>query len=121
MVVAARLRRSPDVVRVRTEGTGRSDRLLSLRALASDLGAIRLAVSAGRAVGGSVERNRARRRLREAVRIDLRSRATFQAHDLVLVARPAILKASVDDLRGSVQRSLDQLSLGVAASRARHR
>ena len=119
MVVAARLRRSPDVIRVRTEGSGRSDRLLSLRALSNDLGVIRLAVSAGRATGGAVERNRARRRLREAVRRDLQGRPTMPGHDLVLVARPTILFAGATEIRGSVARSLDQVERGVAVSRDR--
>lgn len=110
VVVAARLRRSLDVTRVRSDGVGRGDRLFSLRTLSSDLGMIRLAVSAGRGTGGAVERNRARRRLREAVRVDLRHRSTMVAQDLVLVARQAILSATAPEIRASVSRSLDQVA-----------
>lgn len=59
-----------------------------------------LAVIVGRRVGGAVQRNRARRILREAWR-----RVASQApadHDAVLVARPAIGGASTEDLVGEM-------------------
>ena len=58
--------------------------------------ALRLGVVTGRKVGGAVQRNRARRRLREAFR---RNRRRFAGPwDVVLVARRAALDASWDDL-----------------------
>jgi ribonuclease P protein component len=105
---AARLRRGEDIARVRAEGVARSDKLFSLRALPSDQPTVRVAVAASRAVGGAVKRNRARRRVREAVRQVLAARHTPKTGvDLVLMVRPAALDAAAADVRGAVQRELD--------------
>lgn len=106
---AARLRRGEDIARVRAEGIARNDKLFSLRALSTDQPAVRVAVSSSRAVGSSVKRNRARRRVREAVRTVLRDRATAGGMDLVLLARPAALSATPADLRGAVERELQRV------------
>ena len=104
---AARLRRGEDIARVRTDGIARNDKLFSLRALTTDQRAVRVAVVASRAVGGAVQRNRARRRVREAVRVSLISREPRSGADLVLLARPGALAASAAELRASVERELD--------------
>jgi len=108
---AARLRRGEDIARVRAEGVARTDKLFSLRALSSDGPAVRLAVSASRAVGGAVKRNRARRRVREAVRVVLHDRpidpkGERRGVDLVFLARPAALDVPASDLRGVIEREL---------------
>jgi ribonuclease P protein component len=59
-------------------------------------GAGELAVVAGRRVGGAVQRNRARRVLREAWRQVTPRRGSSQ--DVVLVARPTIKGASTGNL-----------------------
>ena len=57
---------------------------------------LRLGVVSSRKVGGAVERNRARRLIRETYR---RQRAGLQgAADVVLIARAAIARARPDDL-----------------------
>jgi ribonuclease P protein component len=66
------------------------------------------AVIAARRVGGAVQRNRARRVLREAWR-QVSPRAVVEASDAVLVAREAILGATTHDLVAE----MDQL-LGAA-------
>jgi ribonuclease P protein component len=105
---AARLRRGEDIARVRAEGVARNDKLFSLRALPTDRPTVRVAVAASRAVGGAVERNRARRRVREAVRLALSARpAPATGADLVVMVRPAALDAAAGDLRGAVERQLD--------------
>src|SRR5690348_16240901 len=104
---AARLRRGEDIARVRNEGTSRNGTLFSLRALATDRRAIRVAVAASRAVGGAVERNRARRRVREALRVALLPRQMRSGADLVLMARPGALSATAAELRESIERDLD--------------
>jgi len=69
--------------------------------------AVRLGLTASRKVGGAVERNRARRRLREAARCLLPA-AAEAGYDLVLVARAATLRrpfaALVEDLRTALER-----------------
>lgn len=57
----------------------------------------RLAVVSSRKVGGAVERNRARRRLREMYRRN-RDQLTGR-HDVVLIARRDVLRASADAIR----------------------
>jgi ribonuclease P protein component len=107
---AARLRRGEDIARVRAEGVARNDKLFSLRALSSDQPTVRVAVAASRAVGGAVKRNRARRRVREALRVALGARLSVtMGADLVLMARPAALDAPAADLRGAIVRELDRV------------
>ena len=105
---AARLRRGEDIARVRAEGVARNDTLFSLRALATDRPTVRVAVVASRAVGGAVQRNRARRRVREAVRLSLTARPDpATGADLVLMVRKGTLDAPAADVRGAVERQLD--------------
>lgn len=69
--------------------------------------AVRLGLTASRKVGGAVERNRARRRLREAARRVLPGQAK-PGYDLVLVARAATLRrpfaALLEDLATALRR-----------------
>jgi len=92
---AARLRRGEDIARVRSHGLAREHKLFSLRALTTDQPTVRVAVAASRAVGGAVQRNRARRRVREAIRIALDARDPKSGADLVVMARPGALAATV--------------------------
>jgi len=105
---AARLRRGEDIARVRAEGIARNDKLFSLRALTTDLAAVRVAVASSRAVGGAVDRNRARRRIREALRQALAPRRSHPGADLLVIARPAALSATASDLRSAVERELER-------------
>lgn len=92
-----RLKLNREFVRVRREG----ERLVSGCLIANwrrlPAGAVsRLGVVTGRALGGAVVRNRARRWLREAFR--LHQRELVAPVDLVLVARPTILQCSWRDV-----------------------
>ena len=105
---AARLRRGEDIARVRAEGVARNDTLFSLRALSTDGPTVRVAVAASRAVGGAVQRNRARRRVREAVRLALAARPDpASGADLVVIVRKGALTAAAANVRGAVERQLD--------------
>jgi ribonuclease P protein component len=107
---AARLRRGEDIARVRAEGVARNDTLFSLRALSTDGPTVRVAVAASRAVGGAVQRNRARRRVREAVRTVLAARPDpASGADLVVTVRKAALDAPAALVRGAVARQLEAL------------
>jgi ribonuclease P protein component len=63
-----------------------------LRSLANEGQGVRVAVMAGRIVGGAVRRNRAKRLLRAAVQPFLPQMR--QDHDLLLMARPGIREAN---------------------------
>jgi ribonuclease P protein component len=65
-----------------------------------DAPAVRLAVVASRAVGGAVQRNRAKRLLREAAR----AQVWRSGHDIVLVARPACAASGLHDVVAELRR-----------------
>jgi ribonuclease P protein component len=92
-----RLSRSGDFERAYREGRSSANRFLVLYAFprpADEAEDARLGVSVSRKLGGAVQRNEAKRLLREAFRaLAARLPAT---HDFVIVARP--------DLRGLVER-----------------
>src|SRR5205814_4807409 len=62
----------------------------------------RVGLTVSSKVGGAVQRNRIKRRLREAVRLEL---AGLPAVDLVIVARASASAASVDDFREWLRRA----------------
>jgi ribonuclease P protein component len=88
------------VQRVRSSGKSYAHPLAVLVARRNDLDCSRFAVGAGRGLGGAVQRNRARRRLRSALRalvpmID-------PGWDVLLLARDATPSAPWGDLQHAV-------------------
>lgn len=65
-----------------------------------DDASLRLGVVAGRTIGGAVERNRAKRRLREAFRLN-RHRLQGKC-DIVLMARNKLIKAPWDAVQSEL-------------------
>jgi ribonuclease P protein component len=96
-----RLHRSSDIQRVRRTGKSYAHPLFVLFVSPSPPPARRVAFSAGKGIGGAVERNRAKRRLREAVRPQLGSLA--EGWDLLLVARSGAVTADFADLASAVR------------------
>jgi ribonuclease P protein component, eubacterial len=91
------LRRKADFDALGRLGTARSGRLLVLRQLRTNGPVTRIGLSTPRRLGGAVERNRVRRRLRELIR---RRYAEMGAGwDLLVIARPEAATASYADLR----------------------
>ncbi|HAX25613.1 MAG TPA: ribonuclease P protein component [Thermomicrobiales bacterium] len=83
-----RLRRNSDFELVRRRGRSWSNRTVVLSAVENGTSANRYGFAAGKRVGGSVERNRAKRLLREAMRgLHPRMRQGF---DIVLIARNSV-------------------------------
>ncbi|NLC58180.1 MAG: ribonuclease P protein component [Armatimonadetes bacterium] len=83
-------------------GRGRAyrGRYLTLHLLPRGCGPSRVGVSAGKKVGGAVQRNRAKRLLREAFRaLRVRLRGPY---DLVLVARPDTAAAGLAPVRAEM-------------------
>jgi ribonuclease P protein component len=66
-------------------------------------------VAAGRTTGNAVHRNRAKRLLREAVRPMLASLAS--GWDLVLIARPALATATLEDTRLALRSLLQRAQI----------
>ena len=102
-----RLNKQTDFERVRRNGPSFSHPLLVLITLPNELEISRFGVSAGRSIGGAVQRNRAKRRLR-AILVGLVP-AVQTGYDLVFLARKPIHASTGDELyqavRGLLKRS----------------
>ncbi|MGC1378503.1 MAG: ribonuclease P protein component [Anaerolineales bacterium] len=96
-----RLTRSTDFKRVRNSGKSYAHPLVVLVAIPS--ATLRVGVTAGRSVGGAVQRNRAKRLLREAMRMLLPT--IRPGWDLILIARQPLPGATYQQ----VQAALSQL------------
>jgi ribonuclease P protein component len=85
-----RLRHSGDLQRVYDEGESYAHPLLVLVIHPNDVGFSRVGVTASRNVGNAVERNRAKRLLREAAR-HLYPLFESEGWDIMLIARPKLI------------------------------
>jgi len=95
---AARLRRSSDIATLRAEGRSHRRTAFTARVRLTGRRETRLAVTAPRAVGRAVVRNRARRRVREAFRRAIASGAPTTGLDLLVTARAEAATAQFDVL-----------------------
>jgi len=92
-----RLTRSEDFKRVRRSGKSYAHPLVVLIVQRNDQPRVKVGVAAGRTVGTAVYRNRAKRLLREAMRTLIPNIASNL--DLILIARPGLTSASLEDAR----------------------
>jgi ribonuclease P protein component len=104
-----RLKRSSDFQRVRRFGRAYTHPLAVLIALPGDQEHSRFAVSAGRSVGSAVERNRAKRLLRESLRS--LHREILPGWDIVILARQPMRSASFHETAQAVQTLLTRAGL----------
>jgi ribonuclease P protein component len=104
-----RLTRSTDFKRVRRFGKSYAHPLIVLVTLPNEQEKPRLAVSAGRSLEGAVERNRAKRLLREAIRPTIPS--VFPGWDYLFLARRTILNAPFPSITSAVTDLLRQAHL----------
>ena len=100
----ATLTRPADFAAIQARGPSRSPPLMTARFLRTGSGGVRFGLATGRALGGSVVRNRARRRLRETLRVMAPS---FQpGWDVLIIARPALVDADHGALVEALERLL---------------
>ncbi|MEO5952448.1 MAG: ribonuclease P protein component [Chloroflexia bacterium] len=99
-----RLRNSAQFERVRKEGRTWGSGLLVLNAAANADGLVRCGFITGKKIGKAVERNRAKRLIREAIR--LRLPYVTPGYDLVWIARAAIGGATLWDVLATVDNLL---------------
>ena len=94
-----RLRRRSDLAAVFSEGRRRRTAGITVISLPRPGMPTRIAYVASRAVGTAVDRNRAKRRLREAVR----SLRAPEGHDMIIIASREVLDAPFSELRSSLE------------------
>jgi ribonuclease P protein component len=104
------LRRRGDFEALGRLGTARGNRLLVLRWRRTDGPATRIGLSTPRSLGGAVERNRVRRRLRELVRRDYPRMGS--GWDLLVIARPEASRASWEELGDALASLLARADIG---------
>jgi len=100
------LRRRADFEAIGRNGRAVATPLLVLRWMRTDRPESRIGLSTPRTLGGAVQRNRIRRRLRELVRS--RVERIGPGWDLLLIARPAAADASHAELGAAVDALLDR-------------
>jgi len=105
-----RLRRNRDVQRVYDEGRSWAHPLLVMIVLPNNMDISRVGVTASRRVGSAVERNRAKRLLREAVR-HLYPEFQSKSWDVMLIARPELVSASEEEVEKALGTLLERAGL----------
>ena len=112
-----RLTRSEDFKRVRRSGKSYAHPLAVLIVQKSDQPRVRVGVAAGRTVGTAVIRNRTKRLLREAMRTLLpeitlgHSQDSASGLDLILIARPGLVTASLEEARQALLNLLNRAQI----------
>ena len=102
-----RLRTNADFERLRRKGRAHFHPLLVISVLRNDLEHSRFGFSIGKRIGKAVQRNRIKRRMREAVRGKLQKGKIAAGWDVVFIARRPIRDASyhqVDEAIGLLLR-----------------
>jgi ribonuclease P protein component len=104
-----RLTRSDDINRVRQEGQSLANAMLVLGFLPNHLNQNRIAVIAGRPVGGAVQRNFAKRRIRSA--FQSLQKELDQGFDLVLIARKPIQTVDFQSVEDGMRSLLEKAGI----------
>ena len=105
------LRRRADFEAIGRHGTARSGPLLALRWVRTDRDETRFGLSTPRTLGGAVERNRVRRRLRTLLRERLGT-AIGPGWDVLVIARPAAAEATYSELAVAIDGLLARSDIG---------
>lgn len=108
-----RLTRSIDFKRVRNQGKSFAHPLVVLVKLPSTEKQPRVGISTSRSVGNAVQRNRAKRLLRESIRPSLP--LLLPGWDLVLIARSRLVTSAFQDVKTAVDGLLRRAGLLVPA------
>ena len=108
--------RPSDFAALQRDGVSRSTGLLTVRVRRTDLPQTRFGFATGRKLGGAVERNRTRRRIRESLRS--MSADLAPGWDVLVVARPATVVADSRAIAEALARLLGQAGVITPEPRA---
>jgi ribonuclease P protein component len=109
---ADRLKRRAEFLRVAAKGRKAAAHGLVLQALnREDQGPVRIGFTVTKKIGNAVVRNRTRRRLKEAARLELAGQQIGGA-DLVLIGREATRGREFLELRDDFRRALRKVGIG---------
>jgi ribonuclease P protein component len=101
-----RLRKRADFLAARQYGVRRRGRFFVLEVRTrDDDGPPRMGITVTRKSGNAVQRNRIRRRLREAIRLE-GARDMADGTDYVIIGRPEVLNAPFDLLKAELSRRI---------------
>jgi ribonuclease P protein component len=101
---AMRLTRSTDFDHVFAQGRQFKAPGITIRIIANDIGTPRLGISIGKRFGNAPQRNRMKRKIREAFR---HIRSALPHCDIVCVPHPAARDLSVDELKEIIQKNCE--------------
>jgi len=107
-----RLRRSSDFSRAYHKGHSISDRLLVLCYIPNSLGRSRFGISVSKRIGRAVVRNRVKRRISEAIRLQLDLIAP--GWDIIFIARQGTRDADYWQIESSIAGLLSRAGLYVS-------
>lgn len=110
-----RLTKDIEFKQLRSKGRSWANPLVVLYTLPSDQGTTRIGISASKRVGNAVKRNRAKRLIREAVR--LRYKEISPGWDLLFIARKPIAEARFEQADKAIEQLLRRAD--VLTSKAR--
>jgi ribonuclease P protein component len=111
---ASRLKRRAEFLRVAAKGRKAATHGMVVQALnRGDQGPLRIGFTVTRKVGNAVVRNRSRRRLKEAARLELAGQQ-ISGVDLVLIGREATRGRNFLELRYDLRRALRKTGVGMA-------
>ncbi len=113
---AGRLKRRAEFLRVAAKGRKTATHGLVLQALhREDQGLLRIGFTVTKKIGNAVVRNRTRRRLKEAARLELTGQPVSGV-DLVLIGREATRGRDFLALRDDVRRALHKAGVSLTAA-----
>jgi ribonuclease P protein component len=103
-----RLKKEKDFERVFKQGSPIKGRLFFLKILKTENKTSRIGLSVSKKISNkAVVRNKIKRRLREAVRAELKKNS-LSGHDIVIVALPGIKKAGYPEIKTDVSFALQK-------------